>query len=127
MRKSSVSSGQPSVENGHSAGAEPRVEHVGILREIRAAALRALRRRACGARVAVDDFDARIDRGNHFLAIGAMPDGNAMAPPELARDAPVANIFDPLQQDGALIFGHDLDQCRRRRLPSPARRAASSS
>ena len=39
-----------------------------------------------------------------------MPDGNAVAPPELARDAPVANIFEPLQQDGALIVGDDLDQ-----------------
>ena len=35
-----------------------------------------------------------------------------MPPPELARDAPIANIFEPLQQDGALIVGHNFDQAR---------------
>ena len=92
------------------AGAEPGVEDVGVLREFRAAAFRAFRGHACGAGVAVDDFDARIERGDHFLAVGAMPDGDAMAPPELARDAPVANIVEPVEQDGALIIGDDFDQ-----------------
>ena len=46
--------------------AEPRIEHVGILREFRAAALRAFRRHTCRAGVAFDDFDARIDRREPF-------------------------------------------------------------
>ena len=33
-----------------------------------------------------------------------------MAPPELARDAPIANIFEPVQEDGALILGNNFDQ-----------------
>ena len=33
-----------------------------------------------------------------------------MPPPKLARDAPVANIFEPLQQNGALIVRHNFDQ-----------------
>ncbi len=39
-----------------------------------------------------------------------MPDGNAVAPPELPRDAPVANVVEPVQQDGSLVVGHDLNQ-----------------
>ena len=101
---------------GPQAGAEPRVEHVGILRELRAAALRAFRGDACGARVAFHDFDARIERRNHFLAIGAMPDGNAMAPPELARDAPVANIFEPVRAEWCADFRGPLRSGRRARL-----------
>src|SRR5215472_8396882 len=90
--------------------AEPGVEDVGILCELRAAAFRALRRGARRSRMSLDDFDARIRRWDHLLAVRAMPDRNAMAPPELARDAPVANVFEPLQQNRALIVGHDFDE-----------------
>src|SRR5271154_6071157 len=70
------------------AGAEPCIENVFVLREFGAAALRAFCGRARGAGVTVDDFHARVERGDHLFAIGAMPDGDAVAPPELARDAP---------------------------------------
>ena len=105
-----MSSGQPSVENGQSDGAEPRVEDVGILREFCAAAFRALRGNAGGAGVAFDELDARIGGGDHLLAVVAVPDGDAMAPPELARNAPVANVVEPVEQNRALIVGDDLDQ-----------------
>ena len=96
MRRSSVSSGQPSVENGH----RPELNQVSSTSlscvSFAPPHLGHFVRRTCGARMAFDNFDARIERGNHFFAVGAMPDGNAMAPPELARDAPVANIFEPV-------------------------------
>ena len=91
-------------------GAEPGVQDVFVLSELRVAALRAFCRWAGSAGVAFDDLDARVERGNHFFALGTMPDGNAMAPPKLARDAPVANIFEPLQQNGALVVRNNFDQ-----------------
>src|SRR4029077_20944811 len=39
-----------------------------------------------------------------------MPDGNAVAPPELPRDTPVADVLQTLQQNGPLIVRHDFDQ-----------------
>ncbi len=33
-----------------------------------------------------------------------------MSPPELPRNAPVANVVEPVQKDRALIVGHHLDQ-----------------
>ena len=39
-----------------------------------------------------------------------MPDGDAVAPPELAGDAPVANIFEPVGAGGALIIGDHFDK-----------------
>jgi hypothetical protein len=66
--------------------------------------------------VALEDFDARIGRGNHFFAIGAVPDGDAMSPPELARDAPVANAFEPIQKNRPLVIGNDFKQAACDRL-----------
>src|SRR5215469_10247197 len=39
-----------------------------------------------------------------------------MPPPELTRDAPIANVFEPLQQDRALIIGHDFNETVEHRL-----------
>ena len=57
----------------------------------------------------LDDLDARIRRRHHLLAIRAMPDRNAVPPPKLPRNAPVANIFQPLQQNRPLIVRHHFD------------------
>ena len=109
------------------AGAEPSVENVGILRELCAAALRAFCGDARRTRMAFENLHAGIERRDHLLTISAMPDRNAMPPPKLARDAPVANIFEPVQQDCPLIIRDHFDQARRAPLASRARRAASSS
>ena len=70
------------------AGAEPGVEHVGVLGG-------ALRRRLVGA-------------GHHERAVGQVPDRDAVAPPELARDAPVLNVFQPVEVDLLEALGDDL-------------------
>src|SRR5579884_3733473 len=44
-----------------------------------------------------------------FRAVAAVPCRNAMTPPELARDAPVANVFHPLEEDGLAILGNEAD------------------
>ena len=99
-------------------GAEPGVEHVGILLELPAAAVRAFLRRA-GGHARVLQRCPRANRAPASCAARAVPDRNAVAPPELARDAPVANICHPVEENRALIFGHDRDQalldgCQRR-------------
>src|SRR5262249_15865879 len=67
----------------------------GLLLELRSAALRA--RSGC---FAGDD---------HLAAAFTAPRGNAMSPPQLARDAPVANVVKPIQVDLFVIFGRDRD------------------
>ena len=67
-----MSSGQPSVENGQSPEREPGVEHVGILLD-RSAAMRA-----------VDECLRFGDDG--LAALLAVPDRDAVPPPELAGD-----------------------------------------
>src|SRR5690348_11104728 len=61
--------------------AEPGVEHVWVLGDRVAAAMGADQRRLAG------DGD--------LAAMAAVPGGDAMAPPELARDVPVANVLQP--------------------------------
>ena len=80
------------------AGAEPGVEHIRVLLDFRRAAFGASLRR----------FAADGD----FLAIGAVPRGNAMAPPELARDAPVANVAHPFEINAFPILRRDLNFSR---------------
>ncbi len=65
------------------AGREPRVEHVGFLRNPVGPAMCAGR----GIHARHRDLAAR----------GAMPRRNAMAPPELPRDAPVMDVVHPLE------------------------------
>src|SRR5205807_2857210 len=57
---------------------------------------------------AINDSHSRIARGRDATA-RAVPDRNAMAPPELTRDAPIADIGQPIGENFALIIGNDLD------------------
>src|SRR5690606_17373350 len=74
------------------ARGEPRVEGVLVLLEVRAVAPRA----ALGV----------LDRDDGLLAVAAVPDGDAVAPPDLAADAPVADVLHPVQV-GALEAPRD--------------------
>jgi hypothetical protein len=40
----------------------------------------------------------------------AVPDGNAVAPPELAADAPVLDVIEPVQVDFRPALGVELDE-----------------
>src|SRR5947209_3083989 len=44
----------------------------------------------------------------HLAAVVAVPDGDTMTPPELARDTPVVDVFQPVQVDFVEALGHDL-------------------
>ena len=74
---------------------EPGVEHVGFLRDLRAAAVPA------GA--------GRLAGDSDLLARRAMPRRNAMAPPQLPRDAPVMDVPHPLEVGLAILVRTDLD------------------
>src|ERR1035441_6428330 len=53
----------------------------------------------------------RIDAGDGDLVTGgAMPCGDAMAPPELPRDAPVVDVFHPFQIDLLILIGNDANR-----------------
>src|SRR5262249_12041545 len=73
---------------------EPRVEHVLLLAQLGRAAL--------GARLGlgVDDGD---------VAVGAVPDRDAVPPPDLARDAPVADVLHPVEVDAREALGCEAD------------------
>ena len=73
---------------------EPGIEHVLVLREVRAAALGADGGRLAGA----DDF----------AAVAAVPHGDAVPPPQLTGDAPVADVFQPIIIDLREAVGHEL-------------------
>src|SRR4029077_2876727 len=87
---------------------EPSIQHIGVLFEPSAAALRAFLRRAGGQRSAVNDGYSRISRRRDATA-GTVPDRDAMTPPELPRDTPIADICQPVGENLALIVGHDAD------------------
>ncbi len=55
------------------------------------------------ALVGVDDCDG------HLAAGVAVPDGDAVAPPDLAADAPVADVLQPVAVHAQVAFGNDLD------------------
>src|SRR4051812_2717250 len=63
---------------GPEAGAKPGIQHIGFLPEL--------------LRVAVRTFSWRLARYGDALTIAAIPRRNAMPPPELARNTPVANV-----------------------------------
>ena len=73
---------------------EPGIEHILVLREVRAAALGADRGRLAGA----DDL----------AAVAAVPHGDAVPPPELTGDAPVADVFQPIIIDLRKAIGNKL-------------------
>ena len=47
--------------------------------------------------------------GGELMAVGAVPDGDAVSPPELAADAPVADVFHPVVVVAFEAFGHNFD------------------
>src|SRR5208337_1646823 len=69
-----------------------------------------------------------------LAALGAMPCGDAMAPPELARDAPVVNVLHPLEVGFLVHLRREADVfladgcfgfvCQRLNLDEPLRREA---
>ena len=77
------------------AGAKPGVEYVRILLHARRSAMRAFLRRFPGHR--------------NFTAFRAVPGWNTMAPPELARDAPVANVLHPVEERFFPVVGDEAD------------------
>src|SRR5262245_66662252 len=60
------------------SGREPGIENIRVLLQLAAAALPAFIRSSAG--------------NCNFTAVKAMPRGNAVSPPELARDAPVVDV-----------------------------------
>ena len=46
----------------------------------------------------------------HLAAVVAVPDGDTMPPPELARDTPVVDVLEPVQVDFVEASRHDLQQ-----------------
>ena len=73
---------------------EPGVEDVLVLPQLGRAALGA------GSRLGLGDRD---------MAVGAVPDRDAMPPPDLARDAPVADVLHPVEVDARKALGREAD------------------
>ncbi len=99
LRSSFVSSGQPSVEWHHSADenqvsstSSSWTNDAGSRPSFAAACARAVGR---GAR----DVD---------VAVLVVPRGDAVAPPQLARDAPVLDVVDPVQVRRQPLLRHEL-------------------
>ncbi len=78
---------------GPQGGAKPSIQHVRILLDS-AAAMRTCRQ--------------IIPRNNGFATAFAVPSGNAMTPPNLPGNTPVANIFQPVQIRAAETLRHKL-------------------
>src|ERR1700674_4251541 len=75
----------PQSGEGPHGGTEQRLQHVGLLYQARRAAVRTL--------------NVRRARYGDLFAVFAVPCGNAVAPPELPRNAPVANVAHPFEID----------------------------
>ena len=77
------------------SGAEPGIQHILILTEMPAAALRA---------------DIHIGTGNDGLAaVIAVPGRDAVSPPQLAGNAPVADIVQPVAVNLGETLRHEFD------------------
>ena len=74
---------------------KPRVEYVVVLTH------RAMARRTCG------HIGARHERFLRAGRVVAVPHGHAMAPPDLARDVPVADAFQPIHVHGFPTVGQN--------------------
>ena len=82
---------------GPQPGREPRVEHVGVLVDIGAATL-----------FAPGHLFRRIG-GGEAVAVVAVPHGYTVAPPQLPRDVPVADVLHPvLRHDAYAAIKHGL-------------------
>ena len=84
---------------GPEGAAEPGVEDVFVLFELYGLAV---------------EFDGLLEgfavaAGGELMVVGTVPDGDAVAPPELAADAPVADVFHPVVVVSFEAFGHDRD------------------
>ena len=90
---------------------EPRVEHVGVALELRRAAL--------GARL------GRRPRARP-VPVRARPDRDLVAPPELARDAPVGRLLERLDREPVLALRVVADAPLAQRLDRRAARARPS-
>ena len=91
-------------------GREPGVEHVLVLRERHRLAERLLGRRR----------RLRLRFGDEHRAVGTVPRGNAVAPPELARDAPGLDVPHPFEVGVGPVR---RDEAGRPLLDRPDRRA----
>ena len=80
---------------GPQAAAEPGVQHIAFLLNGRAA--------AGGTGYGV------INAGVVFAAVGAVPHRDAMPPPQLPADAPVADVLQPVEIDADEPFGDDFN------------------
>ena len=77
------------------AGGEPGIQHIRVLVDV--------------LRAAVDAGGRVLACAGLFAAIGAVPDRDAVPPPQLAGDAPVPDIFQPVEIDLFEAFRDDLD------------------
>ena len=84
---------------GPEGAAEPGVEDVFVLFELGGLAVELDGLFECFALAA----------GGELVAVGPVPDGDAVSPPELAADAPVADVFHPVVVVAFEAFGHDPD------------------
>ena len=80
---------------GPESRAEPGVEDIGVLCDVTSGALR--------ARIGI------FSGHRHFAAVPAVPGRNAVAPPKLTRDAPIADVVHPLKIVSPPLLGDDLD------------------
>ena len=83
------------------AGREPGVEHVRVLRQ--------------PARVTRLAFARRLARHRH-VAVLAVPGGDLVSPPQLARDAPVVDVAHPAEELGLPLLRDEADAARLHRL-----------
>src|SRR5688572_2880791 len=126
------------------SGGEPGVQHVRITQPLLPAALRTLGRRGpCNDRFgALKEGDAcddvaglvggRLPMDERLVATLAVPGGNLVAPPYLARDTPVFDVAHPAEiivypslgndADAALLDGSDRRFRQRLDLDEPLRR-----
>ena len=78
-------------------GGEPGVEHVFVLRQ-----------RVFGSEVVFFAHGGFVF-GDVHLAVGVIPGGDAVPPPELARDAPVLQVFHPVVVGVFPVVRHEFD------------------
>ena len=55
----------------------------------------------------------RVVARDIHIAFGVIPRGDAMAPPQLARDTPILNVDEPLVVGAGPVFGHKLEVAQR--------------
>src|SRR5690606_1735393 len=79
-------------------GREPRVQRVFVLPDLRRTAMRARRR--------------VFQRHGHAATPIAVPDGYTVTPPQLARNAPVSDVLQPVLVNLRVALRHHLDARR---------------